>query len=52
MLATIKRVSLSKRKENDSCVDNDQFQKIGEYPLNIARMLNILHLPLCPYEKN
>ena len=45
-------MSLSKRKENDSCVDNDQFPKIGEYPLNIARMLNILHLPLCPYEKN
>ena len=52
MLATIKRVSLSKRKENDSCVDNDQFPKIGEYPLNISRMLNILHLHLCPYEKN
>ena len=52
MLATIKRVSLSKRKENDPCVDNDQFPKIGEYPVNIARMLNILHLPLCLYEKN
>ena len=31
------------QKKKDSYVENDTFQKIGEYPLNIARMLNILH---------
>ena len=33
---------LGQKKTNDSYVENDIFQKIGEYPLNIARMLNIL----------
>ena len=51
MLANIKRVAFGKRKKKDSYVENDKFPKIGEYPLNIARMLNILHLPLCPYDK-
>ena len=49
MLANIKRVSL--RKKNGSYVENDKFQKIGDYPLNIARMLNILHMPVCLYAK-
>ena len=51
MLANIKKVSLGKRKKNDSYVENDKFPKIGEYPLNIARMLNILHMPVCPHAK-
>ena len=51
MLANIKRVPFGNRKKNDSYVENDKFPKIGEYPLNIARMLNILHLPLCPCYK-
>ena len=32
-------------------MENDKFPKIGEYPLNIARMLNILHMPVCPHAK-
>ena len=32
-------------------MENDKFPKIGEYPLNIARMLNILHMPVCLYAK-
>ena len=51
MLANIKRVSLGKRKKNDTFVENDRFPKIGEYPLNITRMLNILHIPVCSYAK-
>ena len=42
MLANIKRVCLGKKKTNDSFVGNNIFKKIGEYPLNIACMLNIL----------
>ena len=49
MLANIKRVSLDKK--NDSYVENNKFLKVGDYPLNIARMLNILHMPVCPYAK-
>ena len=49
MLANIKRVSLGKK--NGSYVENDKFPKIGDYPLNIAHMLNILHMPVCPYAK-
>ena len=30
-------------------MENNKFPKIGENPLNIACMLNILHLPVCPY---
>ena len=30
------------KKTNDSCVENNIFQKIGEYPLNIACILTIL----------
>ena len=30
------------KKTNDLYVENNIFQKIGEYPLNIVRMLNIL----------
>ena len=30
------------KKTNDSYVENNIFQKIGEYPLNIVRMLKIL----------
>ena len=33
---------LGQKKTNDSYVENDIFQKIRKYPLNIARMLNIL----------
>ena len=51
MLANIKRVPFGKRKKKDSYVENDKFPKIGEYPLNIVRMLNIIHLPVCPYAK-
>ena len=50
MLANIKRMCLGKRKKKDSYVENDKFPKIGEYPLNIARMLNILknaHMLVC-----
>ena len=32
-------------------MENDKFPKIGEHPLNIARMLNIPHMPVCPYAK-
>ena len=51
MLANIKRVCLGKRKEKDSYVENDKFPKIGQYPLNIACMLNMLHMPVCLYAK-
>ena len=51
MLVNIKRVCLGKRTKNDSYVENNKFPKIGEYPLNIAQMLNILHMPICPYPK-
>ena len=37
-----KKGVLGQRKTNDSYVQINIFQKIGEYPLNIARMLNIL----------
>ena len=33
---------LGQKKTNDSYVESNIFQKIGEYPLNIAHMLNIL----------
>ena len=46
-----KKGVLGQKKKNDSYVENDKFPKIGEYPLNIARMLNILHMPVCPYAK-
>ena len=49
MLANIKRVSLGQK--NGSYVENNKFPKIGDYPLNIARMLNILHMRVCPYAK-
>ena len=42
MLANIKRVQFGKNA-NDLYVENNMFQKIGKYPLNIARMLNTLH---------
>ena len=42
MLANIKKVWLGENKTIDSYVENDIFQKIGEYSVNIARMLNIL----------
>ena len=51
MLANIKRMCLGKRKKKDSYVENDKFPKIGEYPLNTARMLNILQMPICSYAK-
>ena len=34
---------LGQKKTIDSYVDNDIFQMIGEYSLNIACMLNFLH---------
>ena len=46
-----KKGALWQKKKKDSYVENDKFPKIGEYPLNLACMLNILHLPLCPYDK-
>ena len=49
MLVNIKRVSLG--KTNCSYVENNKFPKVGDYPLNIARVLNILHMPVCPYPK-
>ena len=49
MLANIKRVYLGKK--NGSYVENDKFPKMWDYPLNIARMLNILHMPTCTYAK-
>ena len=42
---------LGQKKKNDSYVENDKFPKIGEYPLNIAHVLNVLHMPVCSYEK-
>ena len=38
-------------KKIGSYVENEKFPKIGDYPLNIARMLNILHMPVWPYAK-
>ena len=32
-------------------MENDNFQKIGEYPLNIASMLSILHMSVWSYAK-
>ena len=49
MLVNIKRVSLGKK--NCSYVENNKFPKKGDYPLNIARVLNILDMPVCPYQK-
>ena len=37
-----KKGLFGQKKTNDSYVENNIFQKIGEYPLNIACMLNIL----------
>ena len=34
---------LGQKKTNNSYVENHIFQNIGEYPLNIACKLNILH---------
>ena len=31
--------------------ETTNFQKKGDNPLDIARMLNILHMPVCPYAK-
>ena len=42
MLANIKRVWFGKNT-NDLYVENNIFQKIGEYPSNVAHMLIILH---------
>ena len=42
MLVNIKRVCFGKNT-NDLHVENNIFQKIGEYTLNIAHMLIILH---------
>ena len=42
---------LAKRKKKTGIVENDKFPKIGEYPLNIAHMLNVLHMPVCSYAK-
>ena len=30
------------KKTNDSYVENNILKKIGEYPLNIARIINVL----------
>ena len=49
MLVNIKRVSLGKK--NSSSVENNKFPKVGDYPLNIARVLNILDMPVYPYPK-
>ena len=49
MLVNIKRVSLGKK--NGSSVENNKFPKIGDYPLNIASVLNILDMPVYPYPK-
>ena len=49
MLANIKRVSLGKKI--GSYVESDKFPKIGDCPLNIARVVNILHMPVFPYAK-
>ena len=46
-----KKSFLGQKKKNDLYVENDKFPKIGEYPLKIARMVNILHMPVCPYAK-
>ena len=51
MPINIKKVCLGKGEKKDSYVENNKFPKIGEYPLNIARMLNSLHMPVCPYAK-
>ena len=37
-----KKGLFGQKKTNNSYVENNIFQKIGEYPLNTARMLNIL----------
>ena len=46
-----KKGVLGQREKKYSYVENNKFPKIGEYLLNIARMLNILHMPVCPYAK-
>ena len=55
MLANIKMVWFGKNT-NGLYVKNNIFQKIGEYPLIIAHMLNILHTKIkyniIPYELN
>ena len=55
MLANIKRVWFGKNT-NDLYVGNNKFQKIGEYSLNVAHMLNILHIKskynIIPYNLN
>ena len=55
MLANIKMMWFGKNA-NDLYVENNMFQKIGEYPLNIAHMLNILHAKIkynvIPYKLN
>ena len=38
-----KKGVLGQKETNDSYMENDIFQKIGEYLLNTARMINILH---------
>ena len=38
-------------KKKDSYVESWEFPEIGEYPLNIGRMLKILHIPVCSYAK-
>ena len=42
---------LRQMKKKDSYVENWEFPEIGEYPLNIACMLKILHMPVCSYAK-
>ena len=42
---------LGQKEKEDSYVENDKFPKIWEYSLNIARMLNILHMAVWSYAK-
>ena len=42
-MSKYKKGVLGLKKTIDSCLENGIFQNIGEYSLNIARMINILH---------
>ena len=44
MLENMKRVCLGKRKQIIHMWKTTYLKEIGEYPLNIPRMLNILHV--------
>ena len=53
MLTNIKRCAWAKKKTIDSHVESDILLKTGEYSLNIACMLNILHEKIkCNIVKN